>query len=96
MLALLRGTCSQESLQDGPSTALLTFMETPYQFEVRVEVGNSCLAFSYWQAQAPPKWTGVRDVPLHEPEEGGLPCLLQDSKEQVAFVDSPKHLVVPR
>eukprot|EP00439_Symbiodinium_sp_Y106_P049645 s2650_g6.t1 len=34
------------TLEDGPSTALLAFMETPYQFE------------------APPKWTGVRDVPL--------------------------------
>jgi len=43
---LLKATQDMLGFQDGPSTALLAFMETPYQFE------------------APPKWTGVRDVPL--------------------------------
>jgi len=44
---LLKATQDMLGFQDGPSTALLAFMEAPYQFE------------------APPKWIGVRDIPLH-------------------------------
>ena len=50
-------TCPGRQLhcQDGPSTALLTFMET-YHYEALQSlrsVGN---------LEAPPKWNGVRDI----------------------------------
>lgn len=62
-------------IQDGPSTAILNFMES-YHFEAEEHMLNFrwlCALFLvyinnyFWASQAPAKWIGVREILVCRP-----------------------------
>eukprot|EP00913_Durusdinium_trenchii_P024815 g23291.t1 len=62
---LLKATQGMLGFQDGPSTAILNFMES-YHFEALFSDSQNAHRLSaFWLDQAPPKWLGVREILVH-------------------------------